>query len=53
MIFYKMNRKTRKVENVSVVFSEKQRMQMVYDPLNPDYIIYKTDEGNLVRKRIF
>lgn len=53
-VFYKMNRKTKKHEISSFNLTLKLNNIIYFDPLNPDYVIYKEEKTNkLIRKKIF
>lgn len=52
--YYKMNRHTRSVAKSAKEFDISQNfVASAFDPLNPDYIIYKNEDNQLVRERIF
>ncbi len=52
--YYKMNRHTRKYEISKKDFDiTKYGVIDAYDPLNPDYLIYKNKDNLLIREKIF
>jgi hypothetical protein len=49
---YKMNRKTRAIETSTTIFDNTFQL-LEFDPINPDFILYKDDKGQLIRERAF
>jgi hypothetical protein len=49
----KYNRKTKDLEVSSLRFTESENNLMAFDPVNPDFFIYKSAGGYLIRKRAF
>lgn len=51
--FYRLNRATRAIETSELTFPVNRKPLMDFDPLNPDYLIYKNKQGFLVREKLF
>lgn len=51
--YYKFNRHTRQHEIAQLVFNLGDRIKSAFDPLNPDYLIYKNNDGLIIREKIF
>lgn len=51
--FVKYNIKAGSVEISPIKFGESVNQLMVFDPINPDFLIYKSADGYLIRKRAF
>jgi hypothetical protein len=52
-VFLKVNRKTRQIQQSKIQIGPADSTIASYDPLNPDYIVYKTKKRQIIRQKIF